>query len=87
MTEQNKSFETLPNLSNLAFTNCFKNVQNVIQIALKQFFSETIAKIAQWQGKALPPHPHSDNLFFHTQSSQPTTFKIVITGFLNKQML
>ena len=29
---------------------------------------------------------HGGNLFFRTQSSQPTTFEIVITGFLNKEM-
>ena len=35
----------------------------------------------------LLPRPHYGNLFSRTQSSQPTTFKIVITGFLNKQKL
>ena len=43
------------------------------------------ARIAQWLG-ALPPGPHCGNLFSRTQSSQLITFKIVITGFLNKQM-
>ena len=37
-TEQNKFFQTLPNLSNLAFSNCFINVQNIIQMALKWLF-------------------------------------------------
>ena len=37
--------------------------------------------------EASHPGPHGGNLFFRTQSSQPTTFKIVITGVLNKQML
>ena len=50
------------------------------------FFSEKIAKITQLRG-ALPPGPHSGNLFSHTQSSQPTTFRIVIIGFLNKQIM
>ena len=31
--------------------------------------------------------PPSGSMFSHTQSSQPTTFKAVITEFLNKQML
>ena len=34
-TEQNKLFQTFPNLSNLAFSNCSKNIQNIIQMALK----------------------------------------------------
>ena len=33
-TEQNKFFQTFLNLSNLAFSNCSKNEQNVIQMAL-----------------------------------------------------
>ena len=37
-TAQNKFFQTLPNLSNLAFSNCSKNVPNVIQMALKWLF-------------------------------------------------
>ena len=36
---------------------------------------------------ALPPGPHSGNLFSFTQSSQPKTFKIVIIGCLNKKMV
>ena len=43
------------------------------------FFSKKIARIA--------PGLHRGNLFFRTQRSQPTTFKTVIAGFLNKQML
>ena len=61
-----------------------KNVQNVIQMALKcLFFSEKIEELPNgWELRL-----HSGSFFSSTQSSQPTTFKIVITGFLNKQML
>ena len=45
-TEQNKFFQTLPSLSNLAFSNSSKNVQNVIQMALKWLFFWKIARIA-----------------------------------------
>ena len=46
-TEQNKFFQTLPNLSNLAFSNCAENVQNIIQMALKWlFFSEKLQELA-----------------------------------------
>ena len=86
-TEQNKFFQTLPNVSNLAFSNCSKNMQKVIQMALQLLgCSEKVGKFAQrpW---ASPTGPHSGNLFSCPLSSQPTTFKIVITGFLNKQML
>ena len=37
-TAQNKFFQTLPNLSNLAFSNCSKSIQNGIQMALKWLF-------------------------------------------------
>ena len=50
------------------------------------FFSEKIARIAQRRG-ASPPGLSNGTLFSHTQSSQSTTFKIVVTGFLNKQTL
>ena len=50
------------------------------------FFLKKIAKIVQRLG-ALPQGAHKGNLFSSTQSSQPAAFKIVITGFLNKQML
>ena len=81
-TEQHKFFQTFPNLSNLAFSNCSENVQNVIQIALKWLFFQKNCKIRL---DTFAPSPHSGNLFFHTQASQPTTFKIIITGFLNKK--
>ena len=56
-------------------------------MALKyQFFSKKIARIAQ-RLRVLPPDSHSGNLFYRTQSSQPTTFKIVVARFLKKQML
>ena len=48
-------------------------------------FSKTITRIGQRLG-AKPTGSHNDNLFFRTQSSQPTTFKIIVAGFLNKQM-
>ena len=45
-TKRNKFFQTLPNLSNLAVSNCSKNAQNVIQMALKwQFFFKKIIRI------------------------------------------
>ena len=50
------------------------------------FFQKKIARIAQQLG-SLPPGPLSGSLFSHTQSLLSTTFKIVIAGFLNKQML
>ena len=50
------------------------------------FFEKKIARIAQRLG-ASPPGPHSGNLFSHTQSSQPTTFIIIIREILNKKML
>ena len=51
-----------------------------IQMALKRlFFSEK-------KNCKNCPGPRSGNLFSRTQSSQPTTFKIVITEFLNKQI-
>ena len=50
-----------------------------------------IAVLSQKKLQELPSgwglHPHHGNLFSRTQSSQLTTFKIIITGFLNKQML
>ena len=47
-------FQFFPNLSNLAFCNCSKNVQNVIHMALKWlFFLKKIARIALATG-ALP---------------------------------
>ena len=59
-------------------------VQNVIQMAIKLlflfFFQKKISRIAQRLG-ASPPGPHSCNLFSRTQSSQPTTFQIVLQGF------
>ena len=61
-----------------------KNVQNIIQIALKcLFFSEKIEELPSgWELRL-----YSGSFFSRTQSSQPSTLKIVITGFLNKQML
>ena len=68
------------NLSNSAFSNCSKNVQNVIQMALKWLnFFEKVVTIAQWLGLCLMPH--RGKLLFCTRSSQPTIFKIVITRF------
>ena len=49
-------------------------------------FSRKNARIAQ-RLRASPPGLHSGNLFSRTQSSQPSIFKIVITRFLNTQML
>ena len=44
--EQNKFFQTLPNLGNLAFSDCSKNVQNVIPMTLKWlFFSEKLQEL------------------------------------------
>ena len=65
-----------------------KNVKNVIQMALKSllFSEKKITRIAQRLGTS-PPGPLSGNLFYPTQSPQPTTFKIIITEFLNNQML
>ena len=63
-TEQNKFLKTFPNLSNSAFSNCSKNVQNVIQMELKWLFVfRKIARIAQWLG-TLPPDPYLSNLVF-----------------------
>ena len=57
-TEHNKLFQTLSNLCNLAFSNCSKNIQNVIQMALKWlFFSE---KLQVAGGEA--PGPYFGNL-------------------------
>ena len=51
------------------------------------FFSgKKNAKITLWLGPS-PPGPYSGNLISRAQSSQPTIFKIVITGVLNKHML
>ena len=57
-------------------------------MALKRlfFFSEKTARIALQLGALLPGF-HDGNLFSRAQSSQATTFKIVNTGFMNKQML
>ena len=76
-----------------------KSVQNVIQMALKGcFFPEKFARIAHqlfFRKKncdncpgagGITPGRRSSNLFSRTQSSEPTTFKIVITEFLKKQM-
>ena len=49
-------------------------------------FSKKIARITQRLG-ASPPGLPRGNLIFRTQPSQPTTFKTVIAGFLNKQLL
>ena len=86
-TEQNKFFLTLPNRGNLAVSNFSKTVQNIIEMALKWLFlCEEISRIAQ-QLEAPSLGPHNGNLFSCAQSSQPTSFKIVNTGFLNKQVL
>ena len=60
---------------------------NVIQMTLKWlfFFRKKIARIAQQLG-ALLQGPRSSNLLSHTQSSQLTIIKIVITRFLKKRM-
>ena len=56
-TEQTKFFQTLPNLNNLAFSNCSENVQNVIQMALKWlFFSEKLQEL---------PGPHKGIVILH----------------------
>ena len=72
-TEQKKFFQTFPNYSNLAFCNSMSS---------KWLFFWNNCPAAG----ALPPSPHSGNLFSRTHSSQPTTFKIVIAGFLNEQI-
>ena len=46
LIEQNKFLQTLPNRNNFALSNCSKNVQKFIQMALKWLFSEKLAKIA-----------------------------------------
>ena len=44
--EQLKSFKSLLNLSNLALSNCFKHMRNVVQRVLKWFFlSEKLQKL------------------------------------------
>ena len=58
-TEQNKLFQTLSNLCNLAFSNCSKNV---IQIALKWlFFSEKLQELLSGWGLR-HPGPYLGNL-------------------------
>ena len=61
----------------------FECYPDVIKMAV--FFRKKIARIAQ-QLRALLQGPHIGNLLSHTQSSQLTIIKIVITGFLKKQM-
>ena len=50
-----------PYLSNLAFSNCSKNVQNVIQMTLKWlFFSEKLQELPS--GWDFAPGPYISNL-------------------------
>ena len=57
---QNKFFQILLNLINLAYfvigLKTFKMSPNGVKMAV--FFSEKLARIAQWLG-ALPPNPHT----------------------------
>ena len=73
-------------LLNLAFSNCSKTVQNVIQMALKWLLFLKICRNCPAAG-ALPPGSRRGKLLSCRQCLQPTTFKIVITRFSNKQML
>ena len=61
-TEQNKfsQSQTIPNLSNLAFSSFSENEQNGVKMAI--FLFEKIATIAQ-QLDVLPPASHDGNLF------------------------
>ena len=48
------------------------------------FFPKKLQELpSSWE---LGSQTHSDSLFSRTQSSQPTTLKIDITMFLNKQL-
>ena len=79
-TPQN-SFKIFPHLGNLAFSNCSKNVLNVIYpngVKMAIFFPKKIARIAQWLGLC-PQALIVVTFSLHTQSSLSTTFKIVIT--------
>ena len=76
-TELNKFFQTLPNLSTLAFTNYSKNEQNVIQKALKWLFFFN-CKNCPAAGD-FPLCPHSGNLFSCTHYQQ--VLKLLLQGF------